>query len=213
MSLDIPTTPRFVLLAAIDASAGSDRVVSAAISFARMIPGAELHIVHALEDLSDAPAFVRGSIVPPPEQLRQGARKLLERHARSVAAEAPQLRVVTHLPSGTAWRRVVQLATDIQADLVMVGTHDYSAAERFVLGSVATSVVRKAPCPVLVVRAKEHPHDVPEIEPPCSQCLRVQRETRGATLWCARHGEHHPHARLHYEYPDSFAVGSTTLRT
>jgi nucleotide-binding universal stress UspA family protein len=211
MNNDVPTAPRFVLLTAIDASPASDRVIAAAIGFARMIPGAEVHIIHVLEDLSQSAPLVRGSIVPPPAaELRRAARELLDRHGRSVSMECPQIRVVTHLAAGSAWRRVVQLAADIQADLVMVGTHDYGAVERFIIGSVAASVVRRASCPVLVVRAKEH-QEVPEIEPPCSQCLRVQRETRGATLWCARHDDHHAHARLHYEYPESFAVGSSTL--
>ena len=206
------TPPRFVLLTAVDASAGGDRVMSAAIGFARMIPGAEVHIVHVLEDLSQSPALIRASLVPSPAELREDARKLLDRHGRSVAMECPKARVVTHLHAGTAWRRIVQLATDLQADLVLVGTHDYGAVERLVLGSVAESVVRKASCPVLVVRAKDQHHDVPEIEPACAQCLRMQRETRGATLWCARHGERHPHARLHYEYPEAFAEGSSILR-
>ena len=211
MTNDAPVTPRFVLLTAIDASAASDRVVSAAIGFARIIPGAEVHIIHVLQNLAQATALVGTSPVPPAVELRDAGRALLERHGRAVLATCPQMRVVTHLSEGTAWRRIVQLATNLQADLIMVGTHDYGVVERFVLGSVAASVVEKASCPVLVVRAKDHQQQVPEIEPACSQCLQVQRETRGATLWCTRHGEHHPHARLHYEYPESFAVGSTML--
>lgn len=207
------TPPRFVILTAIDASASSERVVSAAIGFARVIAGAEMHIVHVMQGLSQAPSLVGLSATPPLVELREAARSLLERSGRSVTAEFPQMRVVTHLSEGIAWKRIVQLAANIQADLVLVGTHDYGAVERFVLGSVASTVARKAPCPVLVVRAKDvHKDTTQEIEPACVQCVRMQRETRGATLWCERHAEHHLHARLHYEYPESFAVGSTMLQ-
>ena len=49
---------------------------------------------------------------------------------------------------------IAQLATDLEADLVIVGTHGRRALSRLVLGSVAEVAVRLAPCPVLVMRPK-----------------------------------------------------------
>jgi hypothetical protein len=48
--------------------------------------------------------------------------------------------------------------------------------KRLVLGSVAERVVHSARCPVYVVRRKDHLEvaDVPEIEPPCKECLLVR---------------------------------------
>jgi nucleotide-binding universal stress UspA family protein len=53
---------------------------------------------------------------------------------------------------GDAGDAIAQLASDIEADLVVVGTHGHRGLERLLLGSVAENVVRLAPCPVLVVR-------------------------------------------------------------
>ena len=51
------------------------------------------------------------------------------------------------------------------------------------------------------------------IEPPCADCVSVQTESGGAVASCARHTRHqHVEARLHYEYPQSFGVGSMLLR-
>lgn len=212
MSTAIPS-PRFVMVVAVDASAASDRVVGSAAGFAKLIPGAEVHLVHVMENVpaQSAPARVP-SVMPTATELLEAARGLVERQARSLRATCDEKRIVTHLATGTPWREVVQLAADLQADLVMVGTHDYGTIERLILGSVAETVVRKAPCPVIVVRAKEHHfRDVPEIEPPCPDCLQAQRETNGKSLWCAHHAQHHPRARLHYEYPEGFG-GSGLLK-
>jgi hypothetical protein len=80
------------------------------------------------------------------------------------------------------------------------------------MGSVAEAVVRKASCPVLVVRdASYTTQAIPQIEPPCPACLDVQRETRGRTMWCARHSEHHPRAHVHYDLTEPLTSGSTLI--
>lgn len=50
--------------------------------------------------------------------------------------------------------RILELAETVQADLIVVGTHGRSGIERLVLGSVATDVLKRASCPVLVARGK-----------------------------------------------------------
>ncbi|HEX4475373.1 MAG TPA: universal stress protein, partial [Polyangiaceae bacterium] len=109
----------------------------------------------------------------------------------------------THLRMTDATRAIVQLAVDIEADLVVVGTHSRSGLARFLLGSVAEGVVRLAPCPVLVVRAHgaEAATEGPRIEPPCPQCLETRRATEGKELWCERHREHHERAHTYHFTP------------
>jgi nucleotide-binding universal stress UspA family protein len=46
---------------------------------------------------------------------------------------------------------ILDHASEIQADLIVIGTQGRSRLERFGLGSVAEAVLRKAPCPVLAV--------------------------------------------------------------
>jgi nucleotide-binding universal stress UspA family protein len=40
--------------------------------------------------------------------------------------------------------------------MIVLSTHGYTGLKHVLLGSVAEHVVRHAPCPVLVVREKEH---------------------------------------------------------
>jgi len=42
---------------------------------------------------------------------------------------------------------------DIHCDLIVMSSHGYSGVTRWMLGSVAEKVLRKAPCPVLVIRS------------------------------------------------------------
>jgi nucleotide-binding universal stress UspA family protein len=50
-------------------------------------------------------------------------------------------------------RKVIsECAKELQADLIMVGSHGHSAIGRFLLGSVAQAVLRIAPCHVEIVR-------------------------------------------------------------
>lgn len=49
--------------------------------------------------------------------------------------------------------RVVKEAEDEEADLVVTGANDWTAIERLLFGSVSSDIVKKAKCPVLVVRS------------------------------------------------------------
>ena len=47
---------------------------------------------------------------------------------------------------------IVGLAEELGADLIVIGSRGLSGMKRLVMGSVSESVVRHAPCPVLVMR-------------------------------------------------------------
>lgn len=204
------STPRVVILAAIDSTAASDQVLATASRLATGMAGAELHLLHVI-DVAPRDASPGDATFPSTTKALEDARALLDR--ASAATQSFQGRTVGHLAAGTAWREIVQLAANLQADLVVVGTHDRRGIQRLVLGSVAEQVAKKAQCAVLVARAKDYHSDVPEIEPPCADCLTKQRETRGEVLWCDRHASRHTHGRLHYESPPTFGVGSMLFRT
>jgi nucleotide-binding universal stress UspA family protein len=203
--IDTTTGPHFVVLAAVDGSEQEREVVRVAANFARSIANGELHLVHVVEDL---PPPVM--LVPRPmglgittTEIVGAARKRLD----AVSHEARALftgRIVCHLTAGSAWKQILQVALDVQADAILVGTHGRSGIKRMLLGSVAEAVVRKASCPVIVVRAKDyHAFVPPEIEAACPDCMRAQLESNGAQLWCDKHskgnghGEHFELARGH----------------
>lgn len=190
--------PRTVILTAIDGTSASQEAAAAAARFAAL-PGSELHFVHVIPSLTGRPdqaALDRG-------------RTLLEGTAQVVGVGE---KVTLHVSAGKPWREIVQLAADLRADLVVVGTRGRGAVAHMVLGSVAEQVVRNAGCPVHVARTKFFEQNGPEIEPPCPECTMAQERTRGETLWCTRHASRHVHGRLHYEIPEGFGAGNTFLR-
>lgn len=66
------------------------------------------------------------------------------------------VQVNTHVHSGEPTQTLLQLAAQLPADLIIAGTHGRTGAKYLLLGSVATRLVRYAPCPVLCVPA---PHE------------------------------------------------------
>ncbi|OQZ01802.1 MAG: hypothetical protein B6D34_12825 [Candidatus Brocadia sp. UTAMX1] len=67
------------------------------------------------------------------------------------------LEVETIVVKGIPFQEIINAATAIDADLIVIGTHGRTGLSHAVMGSVAEKVVRKAPCPVLTVRI---PHSV-----------------------------------------------------
>jgi nucleotide-binding universal stress UspA family protein len=194
--------PRFVVVAGIDVSPAAEDVIASAVANVRDRANAEVHLIHALDVGGDV------SLLP----LLAEARKYLG-DAGQRCREACAARVVTHIAYGRPWREIVQAATNVHADLIVVGTHGRSGVARLLLGSQAEMVVQKASCPVLVVRPKEYAASTaPEIEPACPDCLVVQQQTSGERLWCSRHSERHPRAHLHYEFPEAFARGTMLVQ-
>lgn len=114
-------------------------------------------------------------------------------------------RLAVHVRTEIATSEVAQLASDLDAELVVVGTHGRRGLQRFLLGSVAEAVVRQSPCPVLVVRPKAPHAETPKIEPPCPACVEERKKSGGAVLWCAEHGQRHGQ-RHTYHYEDRVGV-------
>jgi len=69
------------------------------------------------------------------------------------------LNASTELRDGNPATQTVRLAQELGADLIVMGTRGRTGLERLVLGSVAETVLRRAPCPVMTVppRAPNHP--------------------------------------------------------
>ena len=204
-----------VYLVAVDDTQAAAHVLEMACGLGAALGGAaELHIVHVLPPLPTLPTLaplVTAAAAMPPDLLEAG-RILLDRTA-AAAAERFRGKIIGHLGAGEPWRQILQMASDLSVDLIVVGTAGRTGIARMALGSVAEQVVRHAGCPVLVVRPKDyHPHADQGIEPPCRDCVATQERTARAKLWCERHSTHHPHGRLHYELPPTFAMGSMNFR-
>jgi nucleotide-binding universal stress UspA family protein len=53
---------------------------------------------------------------------------------------------------GNSASRIVRFAQEEKVDLIVMGTHGRTGLGRLLLGSVAEAIVRRAPCPVLIMK-------------------------------------------------------------
>jgi universal stress protein A len=123
--------------------------------------GAELHLLHALEvHLSATPTFGMGLDLPRyVRESRHAAEKAL------AGALDPQWAagqaVVRAVVEGSPKVEIVKYARQHDIDLIVLATHGRSGLAHVLIGSVAESVVRTAPCPVLTVRPEGHQFVMP----------------------------------------------------
>lgn len=141
--------PRKIVVAT-DFSTQAERAVEYAVELARRFD-ASVHLVHGfmvpLMPGPEAGLPLPADVVTSMEQsAKKGLEDTVARYGKgSVPMEA-------HLKWEDPRHAVVDVANEIKADLVVVGTHGRKGLKRALLGSVAESVVRFAPCPVLTVR-------------------------------------------------------------
>ena len=95
--------------------------------------------------------FDHGALVS--EMRASGEKQLTALVAGEIKGQLP---VETMVRSGSPAAEIVSVASSLPADLIVISTHGHTGLKQFLLGSVAEHVVRRAPCPVLVVREREH---------------------------------------------------------
>jgi nucleotide-binding universal stress UspA family protein len=66
----------------------------------------------------------------------------------------PRVTTEYKLLDGEPADQILRAATNVNADLIILGTHGTTGLARLLMGSVAEDVLRKASCPVLTVRAR-----------------------------------------------------------
>lgn len=82
-----------------------------------------------------------------------GAQELQRLTATEVQGRVP---ADTLVRLGAPAVEIVEAAAQLDIDAIVIGTHGRTGLKHVMLGSVAENVVRRAPCPVLVVKEREH---------------------------------------------------------
>ena|SRR6478735_469081 len=200
----VPVKP-YVIVVGIDYSDLGAMALEKAFELAAGQPRSEVHAVNVVRNFGEFVMIELPQASPYGLSLDEAADRVqhyVEDQKQRFEAKTGRIaceRCVTHLRSEIAADEIARLAVEVEADMIVVGTHGRRGVSRLVLGSVAESVVRRAECPVLVVRPKETDTHVPKIEPPCPRCVEVRQATGGAEMWCEQHSEHHgPRHTYHF---------------
>lgn len=142
------TTPR--ILCGVDFSKTSDAAFEHAVKLVRRM-GGELHVVHAY-GLSVA-ALPEGAVMTGPARAAELANEAQAKLDQWVSRH-PDIDIAEHIVTGVASEEVLRIAEEIEPEIIVVGTHGRSGLKHLLFGSVAEQIIRKAPCPVLVVRGQ-----------------------------------------------------------
>ena len=142
------------ILAPTDFSPASEKALKYALRFAHDF-NSELTLLHVLEPaisptvagLPASPAFSEEEMA----DAREGLCALVN-SARAAGVVGARSTIRT----GVATHEIVEAAKELDVDLIVIATHGYTGWKHFAIGSTAARVARAAPCPVFVVREKEH---------------------------------------------------------
>lgn len=185
------------ILAAVDLAETTESILSTAFGLADRSTRS-ITVVHVADPLSAEGWMNSDDARRTTEEMRSRTQRALDGYVEShPGSEITRVEVV--LGVGKPARKIIDLAGQIDADSIVMGSHSRRGIDRLLLGSVAERVVRLAGCSVIVVREKHHDPalKVPEIEPLCSACDQRRRATDGSELWCARHSEGHIRAHVY----------------
>ncbi|KJS02759.1 MAG: universal stress protein [Desulfobulbaceae bacterium BRH_c16a] len=123
---------------------------------------ASLHIVHAWEALAEKSMLSRGGMSS--EGLTNYVERDLERHRQELYGLAAKLRKWIgkeaydsfspsfHLPEGPAKKVIVPLATQLRADLVVMGTVARTGISGVIIGNTAETILDQLTCSVLAIK-------------------------------------------------------------
>jgi nucleotide-binding universal stress UspA family protein len=152
--------------------------------------GARLFIMHVDEvaevGVPALPPYEGGYLFQAPYGYkRREVRERLEKVVPTVANVTFEHCYVTGLPIA----QIVQLIVEKQIDLIVIGSHGRTGVSRLLVGSVAEGVMRRAACPVLVVKQKTAQGSSTEISAPAlshQPGILTGRSTSSTT--CCRRG-------------------------
>ena len=105
-------------------------------------------MIEMLPELGPVPDAFPASFPP-----RENLEKALDSLADQAMAEG--IPTQTTVKDGRAYVRLIQLAQEVKAGMLIMGTRGLTGLDRALIGSTAEQVVRMAPCPVLTIRGPE----------------------------------------------------------
>jgi len=143
------------ILVPIDFSDVTQAVVQQAMDHARAF-AARIVLLH-VEPAE--PDFV--GYAPGPQTVRDGVARGIRKDHQLLDAIEDSLKkqgfdVSAFLLQGHTSDTIIEEARRTDARVIVLGSHGHGAMHHLLLGSVSEAIVRHAPCPVLIVPAKQH---------------------------------------------------------
>ncbi len=139
------------ILCPVDFSDASRNAVRYAKEFAKNMH-ASIYLLNIIEPRPMA-VDISLSYVPVEEELEKAASDDLREILRELASDGVKAECGVEI--GTPSDVILETIDKLDVNLVIMGSHGKKGLSRLIMGSVAETVVRKANCPVLTVKAEE----------------------------------------------------------
>jgi nucleotide-binding universal stress UspA family protein len=138
-----------------DFSEGSSHALPYAVDLARHYD-AKLYILHVIYDIGKAFASHVPHVSSDELHKEMNEWAMKEMDTRYIEEIKGLPNVEKMVIQGVPYEEVINFADKEKIDIIVIGTYGRSGLERFIFGSTAERVVRRAPCAVLTVRVPEH---------------------------------------------------------
>jgi universal stress protein A len=116
---------------------------------------AKLFLLHV-----DAPP-VAAYVEPIPDLVTEAHKQEAKKKLLAIHPAFPGIQYEHVFLQGDPASSILQVAQEKQCELIVMSSHGRTGLGRLLLGSVAEQVMRKAPCPVLVVKKPQPEQPVP----------------------------------------------------
>lgn len=147
------------ILCPVDFSAPCNLAVKYAKELALLF-NSTLHLLHVVEHLHGNEHYMILQITP--QEIAEKMKKEAEERLHSVAKKIKKVpRIKTEVCEGRAFVEIIKTARKDNIDLIIMGSHGRTGLSHVLIGSVAERVVRKAHCPVLIVKDKDTEFEMP----------------------------------------------------
>jgi nucleotide-binding universal stress UspA family protein len=184
------------IVVAVDLTDASDAAILAGVRITR--PGDRLMILHTVQShrIGELRRLVEENRILEEDQVE------LRDYFRAVcvgAGDWPASKPFFRTAIGSPVEAILQFTVDVEAHILICGTHARHGLDRLIHGSVAEQLVREARCPVLVAKPRSYTNmrksDRPL--PLCDDCVRVRKSSGNRDAWCEVHARAYVHTHTY----------------
>jgi nucleotide-binding universal stress UspA family protein len=141
----------------VDFSRTSNKAYFYAKKLARSV-GAEIHVVHVLDT-----HYLTGAlhiIIEPRDKMVQKWKEHCQEKLNMFYRKREEngFAVQLHMREGKPHEEILKAAEELEADIIVIGSHGWSGLERYIFGNIARRVLKISDIPVLVIKLKGKSH-------------------------------------------------------
>jgi len=142
------------ILVAIDFSEVTDEVISTAVTLNKALQG-QLRILHVDDSAPYSYTPKDDSVIEPDPQIAVAAQEAGKLESIRLRLSKEPFDADYRLMEGPAVDNILSAAREFGADIIVIGAHEHGKFYRLLFGDTTDSLIRHAPCPIMVVPQKD----------------------------------------------------------